>query len=95
MGKTLWEALRNGLAHKFRPDTIRIDDDEWRFTISSEPGLRPYMSVTAGQPHWIHLNIRAFSSGVISQIDAYEQELRTSAHARLIFHEKSKSYIKP
>ena len=26
IGKTLWEALRNGLAHKFRPDTIRIGD---------------------------------------------------------------------
>jgi len=34
VGKTLWEALRNGLAHNFRPDTIKIEDDEWRFTIS-------------------------------------------------------------
>jgi len=92
VGKTLWEALRNGLAHKFRPDTIRIENDEWRFTISSQPG--PHMSVTKGQPHWIHLNIRAFSSRVISQIDAYEQQLRTNADARLSFHQKSKSYIK-
>jgi hypothetical protein len=92
VGKTLWEALRNGLAHKFRPDTIRIEDDEWRFTISSQSG--PYLSVAKGQPHWIHLNIRAFSSRVISQIDAYERELRTSADARRSFHEKSKSYIR-
>jgi hypothetical protein len=92
IGKTLWEALRNGLAHKFRPDTIRIEDEEWRFTISSQHG--PHMSVTKGQPHWIHLNIRAFSSRVISQIGAYEQELRTSADARLSFHEKSKKYIR-
>jgi hypothetical protein len=42
IGRTLWEALRNGLAHKFRPDTIRIEDDEWRFAISSEPGPRPH-----------------------------------------------------
>jgi hypothetical protein len=92
VGKTLWEALRNGLAHKFRPDTIRIEDEEWRFTISSQSG--PHMSVTKGQPHWIHLNVRVFSSRVISRIDAYEQELRTSADARLSFHEKSKRYIR-
>src|ERR1035441_7684288 len=34
-GKTLWKALRNGLAHNFRPATIKIGDDEWRFTITS------------------------------------------------------------
>src|ERR1022692_4479337 len=94
VGKTLWEALRNGLAHNFRPDTIRIEDDEWRFTIFSHQS-GPHMSVTKGRPHWIHLNIRAFSSRVIPQIDAYEQELRTSADARLRFHEKSgKYYVK-
>ena len=92
IGKTLWEALRNGLAHKFRPDTFRIEDEEWRFTISSQSG--PQMSVTKGQPNWIHLNVRVFSSRVISRIDAYEQELRTSADARLSFHEKSKRYIR-
>ena len=92
LGKTLWKALRNGLAHKFRPYTIRIEDDEWRFTISSQSG--PLISVTKGHPHWIHLNIRTYSSRVISQIDAYEQELRTSADARRSFHENSKKYIK-
>ena len=92
VGKTLWEALRNGLAHKFRPDTIRIENEEWRFTISSQSG--PHMSVTEGKPHWIRLSIRECSTRVISQIDAYENELRTNADARLRFHEKSKSYIK-
>jgi hypothetical protein len=53
------------------------------------------MSVTKGKPHWIHLNIRDFSSRVSLQIDAYEQELRTNADARLRFHEKSgKYYVK-
>jgi len=93
LGKTLWEALRHGLAHRFRPYTIRIEDDDWRFTISS-PQSGPYLSVTKGQPNWIRLNIRAFSSRVISEIDAYEQQLRTNADARLRFHEKSKRYVK-
>jgi hypothetical protein len=93
VGKTLWEALRNGLAHNFRPDTIKIEDDEWRFSISSHQS-GPRMRVTKGQPHWIHLNIRALSSRVILQIDAYEQVLRTSADARLRFRKNSKRYIK-
>ena len=92
IGKTLWEALRNGLAHKFRPDTIRIDNDEWRFTISSHGG--PHVRVTKGQPHWIHLNIRGCSSRMSSQIDAYEQERRASADARLRFHQRSGSYVR-
>ena len=93
-GKTLWKALRNGLAHNFRPATIKIGDDEWRFTITSHRS-GPRMSVTKGKPHWIHLNIRDFSSRVSLQIDAYEQELRTNADARLRFHEKSgKYYVK-
>jgi hypothetical protein len=94
VGKTLWEALRNGLAHKFRPDTIRIAGDELRFTISSRSGGGPLLSVIKGRPNWIHLNIRAFASRVISQVDAYEQELRTSADARLSFHQNSQSYIR-
>jgi hypothetical protein len=91
VGKVFWESLRNGLAHNFRPATIRIEDDEWRFTISSQRS-GPLISVRKGQPHWIELNIRNFSSRVISQIDVYEQELRTSADARLRFREKSERY---
>ena len=72
VGKTLWEALRNGLAHNFRPDTIKIGDDEWRFTIFSH-GFGPRMRVTKGRPHWIHLNIRDLASRVNLEIDANEQ----------------------
>jgi hypothetical protein len=98
LGKTLWEAFRNGLAHNFRPCTIKIDDDEWRFAISSDQS-RPHMTVHKGEPdkkrpHWIHVNIRVFSARVISQIDAYEQELRTSSEACRRFDEKSKMYLK-
>ena len=91
--QTLWEALRNGLAHNFRPQTIKVAGDEWRYAISSK--CAPQVSIEKGSPHWIMINIREFSSRVISQIDAYEKELRTSAEARLKFHEKSKSsYVK-
>ena len=91
VGKTLWEVLRNGLAHNFRPDTIRIEEDEWRFKISSRRN-GPLMTVAKGQPNWMNLNIRAFSLRLIPQIDDYEQELRTSADARLGFRERSERY---
>jgi hypothetical protein len=96
VGKTFWEALRNGLAHNFRPATIKVEDDEWRFSISSQSWPHIFSKGQPHQPqHWIHLNIRACSERVISQIDAYELELRTSPDARLSFHEKSKENIKP
>ncbi len=87
VGKTLWEALRNGLAHNFRPDTIRIGEDDWRFSISSEHE-HPHVKATKGRPHWIQLNIRTCSSLVITQIDAYERQLRTNPDARLKFREE-------
>jgi hypothetical protein len=68
LGKTMWEALRNGLAHKFRPATIRIENDEWRFTISSDGGSD--VTASRGKPNWIGLNIRVLSARVISQISA-------------------------
>ncbi len=48
VGKTLWEALRNGLAHNFRPDTIKIGDEEWRFAICSHRA-GPRMNVTTSR----------------------------------------------
>jgi hypothetical protein len=93
VGKTLWEALRNGLAHNFRPDTIKIDNDEWRFSISS--GRHgSHIDVRKGQPNWIDLNIRSFSMQAMAQIDAYEKELRENPAARVTFNQQSKKYIR-
>ncbi len=93
IGKTLWEALRHGLAHNFRPHTIEIGKDRYRFSISSGPN--PAVTVTPGDPHWINLNIRALSMNVISRIDSYEQELRASAEARDRFQNASRRTTKP
>ena len=98
IGKPLWESLRNGLAHKFRPDTIKIEGDEWRIAIRSWTS-ELCISFTKGDPknkvpHWIHLYIRTLSSRVISLIDAYEQELLTGTDARRRFYEKSKHFVR-
>jgi hypothetical protein len=93
ISKPLWEALRNGLAHNFRPDTIRVGNGDWRFTILSQPSA-PLVAITNGQPNWIHLNIRKVSSRVISQINAYEQELHANPDARRRFYEELQRSIK-
>jgi hypothetical protein len=62
VGKTWWKALRNGLAHNFRPDTIKIKDDEWRFTISSHQS-GPRIRVTKGQPQDCTLELRQWNWG--------------------------------
>src|SRR5438477_12749128 len=36
VGKTLFDVLRNGLAHNFRPKTIKFENEEWRLSIGSE-----------------------------------------------------------
>lgn len=92
IGKTLWEALRNGLAHNFRPDTIKIGTNHWRFSISSDSA--PLITGTVGDPHWIRINIREFSRLVIARVDAYKRELRTSAEARTRFRERLKRTTK-
>ncbi len=93
MGKTLWEALRHGLAHNFRPSTIEIGKDRYRFSISS--GSNPALTVTQDDPHWIHLNMKVLSTQVISRIDSYEQEIRASAEARDRFQDRSRRTTKP
>ena len=92
IGKVLWEALRNGLAHKFRPDTIKIDGEEWRFQLYSQPG--PAIAVSAGEPNWIRMNIRTISERVIAQITTYENELRNDAVSRQKFKVKSENFVR-
>ncbi|MDP8991214.1 MAG: hypothetical protein M3N41_14180 [Acidobacteriota bacterium] len=97
VGKTLLDALRNGLAHNFRPKTIKFGNEKWRLSIYSEQG-GPFLKVLEDeeeqQQRWIVLNVRTLSSRIFSLIDAYEERLRTSADARLNFEQKSERSIK-
>jgi hypothetical protein len=91
IGKTMFEALRNGLAHRFRPDTIEIGEDQWRFTMS--PDLN-HLTASQGRPNWLRVNVKILSERVASQIEAYERELRESPRARLEFLERSKRCLR-
>ena len=92
IGKTLFEALRNGLAHNFRPDTIIIGSHQWRFSFIPQQG--PQVSVRKGEPNWLQLNVQDLEEQVKAKIKAYEEELQQSQSARLKFLEKSKKSMR-
>lgn len=92
IGKTMFEALRNGLAHRFRPDTIKIGNQQWRFAIYWRGGSN--LRASEGEPNWLPLNVKVLEEQLAAKIDAYEEELRQSASARLGFREKSKRCIR-
>ena len=87
IAKKMFDALRNGLAHSFRPQTIRIGGDEWRFSLAWQTG--PHLSVIRGTPNWLRLNVKVFSERITDQINAYEVELRNSLPARRNFQLKA------
>ena len=91
LGEKVFEAVRNGLAHRFRPNTIKIGNELWRFRFSWQHGSP--VSVSRGKMNWLGLNTKYLEDRVTAQIDAYERELQNSAPARLKFVEKGKKSI--
>jgi hypothetical protein len=92
LGKMIFDSLRNGLAHRFRPDTLKIGGEAWRFSISSR-GETP-VHVARGNPSWLLLSAAFLEERMIAQIDDYEQELRRDVHARINFVKKSAKCIR-
>jgi len=92
IGKSMFEALRNGLAHRFRPDTIKIGVDQFRFTLSWKG--RTHLGVINGDPPWLVLNVKVLEESVIAQIDEYQEELKRSETARIAFQEHFKNCVK-
>lgn len=92
LGKMIFEALRNGLAHRFRPDTLRVGKENWRFSIFWQNGTP--VSAARGNPNWLLLSAKSLEERVIQLIDAYEQELRENARTRANFLEKSRKCIR-
>lgn len=92
IGKTIFEALRNGLAHRFRPDTVKIGKEQWRFSIAWKGGTDA--TAIEGTPNWLQLNVKVLAERMTAQINEYEVELKTSPSARVNFQEKSKKCVK-
>lgn len=91
LGAKIYEVVRNGLAHRFRPNTVKIGKSEWRFRLYWKDG--PALWQTKGRPNCLNLNVKYLQDRVIAQINDYEQELRTSESARLRFCDKSRKCV--
>jgi hypothetical protein len=95
LGKKMFEALRNGLAHKFRPHTVKAGSEQWRFSIAPQDGphVEAIRRKKPDEPNWIQLNTKMLEERLTTQINVYQEEVRTSASARVNFVEVSKKSI--
>jgi hypothetical protein len=82
----MFTALRNGLAHRFRPNTISTGADHlqrFRFRWRGEH-LRPQH----GNPNWLNLELDSLCDRALAAIDGYEKELQADEAARRNFRRK-------
>src|SRR5579862_1360014 len=95
VGKSMFEALRHGLAHRFRPDTISIGaSDELRFTLQWSGGK--HLRTQRGNPNWLVLELEVLCDRALAAINNYEAELRRDEIARRNFERKHReNCLKP
>lgn len=94
--KTLWEAVRNGLAHRFRPHTIRTNEEILRFRFRWRRGKPMRIGEKDGEGvKWIDMNTLALAERVIALIDEYEAQLKSSSEARRAFCREWGNSTKP
>jgi hypothetical protein len=89
IGGSMFEALRNGLAHRFRPDTISIgqrDDVQHRFRFAWQGG--GHLRWQPGNPTWLLLELQVLCDRTLAVIDSYQEELRRDETARRNFKKK-------
>jgi hypothetical protein len=91
LGKPMYEALRDGLAHGFRPKTVKVGRTLVRFTISWRNGR--HLSVLENTHSWIVLNILELENRLTAKIDEYQAELRQSGKTRSTFLANSEKKI--
>jgi hypothetical protein len=100
LGKSISEALRNGLAHRFRPHTFKIEKEYWRFKIvwkgrqlTSITEREPTKEPGKDNPNWLWLSAEVLQERITAQIDAYEKELRDSERARINFRKQTEKSL--
>lgn len=94
--KILWDAVRNGLAHRFRPHAIRINEESLRFRFFWGRGKPMQIGPTGGDGvRWIDMNTLTLAERVIALIDEYEAQLKSSPDARRLFCREWGNATKP
>ena len=84
IAEKMFEALRNGLAHRFRPNTLSSGRDQYRFAVDWRSGR--HLKTRHGDPNWIFLDLVVMCSGALSAIEDFQKELKESAAARSTFN---------
>ena len=81
VAKTLYDALRNGLVHRYRAKDIKFDRKTVEIDIAWRKGRHLTVHEKNGVWHLI-LNVRDLCCGLFSAFDEYEAELKDSGEAR-------------
>ena len=81
VAKTLYDALRNGLVHRYRAKDIKVDGKTVEIDIAWKKGQHLTVRENNGVWHLV-LNIRDLCCGLFSAFDEYEAELKDDSSAR-------------
>ena len=81
VAKTLYDALRNGLVHRYRAKDIKVDGKTVEIDIAWKEGQHLRVHEKDGVWHLV-LNDRNLCCGLFSAFDEYEAELKRDGSAR-------------
>ena len=84
VAKSLYDALRDGLAHAFETKTIVVR--QHRFEIGIAWGTHDHLTFDSARA-LLYLNIFTMAKDLNLAIDRYEEELKTNKEARARFYE--------
>lgn len=87
VASSLYDAMRNGIAHRYETKTLRIGDKRVEIGISWKK--KPHLRFSRNRKV-VFLNIQTLAQQVFDMLDAYEQELKTDASLRERFHHSLK-----
>lgn len=87
VASSLYDAMRNGIAHRYEPKTLCIGDKRVEIGISWKK--KPHLRFSRNRKV-VFLNIQTLAQQVFHMLDAYEQELKTDASLRERLHQSMK-----
>jgi len=87
VASNLYDAMRNGIAHRYETKTLCIGDKRLEIGISWKK--KPHLCFSRNRKV-VFLNIQTLAQQVFHMLDAYEQELKTDASLRERFYQSMK-----
>ncbi|HSL03489.1 MAG TPA: hypothetical protein VK901_08125 [Nitrospiraceae bacterium] len=87
VASSLYDAMRNWIAHRYETKTLRIADKRLEIGISWKK--KPHLSFSRNRKV-VFLNIQTLSEQVFHMLDEYEEELKTNSSLRERFYQSMK-----